>query len=73
MPVAVAGQLVAAGDDAADQRRVALGDPAEGEERGVHAGAGELLQQPVGVGLDAARQRLPAGAGITSANAWTWK
>src|SRR5690606_946334 len=60
--VAVAGQLVAAGDDAAHQRRVAFGDPAQREEGGVHLVALEQRQDALDVGLDAALAIVPAAA-----------
>ena len=59
--VAVAGQLVPGGDDGAHDLRVALGNPAEGEECTMDARGGELGEQPVHVGLDPARQRVPLG------------
>ena len=45
--------------DAADQARIALGHPAEHEERGAHPRVGEHRQQSVGVGLDAAGVAVP--------------
>src|SRR5262249_28594012 len=41
--------------------RMALGDPAECEEGGVHAGAGEGLQERFGVALNAGFATVPVG------------
>ena len=57
--VAVAGQFMAAGHDAAHQRGVALGDPAQGEEGGFRAVLVEQGQDAVDVALDAAFPALP--------------
>ena len=59
MPVAVAGQLVPGIDDPPDQRRMALGDPTEGEECPTRTGGGELGQDAVGIALDPARETIP--------------
>jgi hypothetical protein len=56
--VAVAGDLVPGGGDAPHERRVALGDLAEDEERRPRPGGGEVLQQRVGVALDAVGRRI---------------
>ena len=61
MAVAVAGEFVALGDDAAHQARMALGHPAEGEEGGVHAGGGETIEDARDVGIDARREPIPGG------------
>ncbi len=63
MVPSMAGEFVPAGDDAADQCGMALRDPAEGEEGGVHAGIGEQLKHPVGVGFDPAFELVPSRAG----------
>jgi hypothetical protein len=60
--VAVAGQLVAGGHVAADHRGIALGDPAEREERGVRAALREAREQALHVVLDAALDRVPRAA-----------
>jgi hypothetical protein len=57
--VAVAGEFVAGGDDAADEGGMALGDPAEGEEGGGDAGLGELFEDAVGVGFHPAGEAVP--------------
>ncbi|MCG8459810.1 MAG: toll/interleukin-1 receptor domain-containing protein, partial [Holophagales bacterium] len=62
MCVAVAGELVALLDDAPDQRRIALGDPAEHEEGGRHALVGKELQNALAVALDPTGQALPIAA-----------
>src|SRR6185369_8054286 len=56
---AVARELMAAGDDAADEFRIALGDPAEREKRGMRAVLVEHLQDAVDVRLDASVQSVP--------------
>jgi hypothetical protein len=71
--VAVAGQFVAAGDNAAHHRRIALGDPAEREERPLRAALFEDRQDALDVGFDAAFARRPAVAGDVGAKAETWK
>ena len=60
--MAVAGQLVALGNDAADQGRVPLGHPAQGEEGGAHVGGGEEVEHAMGVRLHASLARVPAVA-----------
>ena len=59
MVPAVAGDLVAGLGDAADQRGVALGDPAQSEEGRLDPGLVEQVEHRVGVALDAVRERLP--------------
>ena len=59
----MARDLVAGLGDAADQRRMALGDPAQREEGRLDAGLVEQRQDVIGVALDPARQRLPRVAG----------
>ena len=63
MVPAVAGDLMAGLGDAADQRGMALGDPAQGEEGRLHPGLVEQAEHRVGIALDAALQRLPIGRG----------
>ena len=53
MGVAVAGEFVAFGHDAAHDRRVTLGDPTQGEERGVRFVFGEQVEDQIGVAFDA--------------------
>jgi hypothetical protein len=48
----VAGQFVAIGGDPADQRRLPLRHPAEGEERRLHPSGIELIKNPIGIAID---------------------
>ena len=59
MVPAVAGQLVPLGHDAAHHGRVPLGDPTQGEERGMHLRPLELAEDAVDVGLDPAGETVP--------------
>ena len=61
--VAVAGEFVPLFDDRADQRRVALGHPTEGEEGGLGIAALEHLEDALDVSLDAAFAPVPIAAG----------
>ena len=58
MAVAVAGHLVPGGGDAPHQRRMVLGDRAEDEEGRPRPAGGELVEQRVGIALDAMRGRV---------------
>jgi len=60
--VAVTGDLVTGFRNAAHERRRALREPAEHEERCVHAALGQYFHQPFGVALHAQLARAPAGA-----------
>jgi hypothetical protein len=60
--MAVACQLMTLRDDAADQRRVPFGHPAQGEEGGAHIGGGEEVKHAMGVCLHASLARVPAFA-----------
>ncbi len=62
MRMAVARDLVAGIDDTADQLRVALGNPTEGEERRARPAIGKNLEYAIGVALDPARQAVPVRA-----------
>src|SRR5471032_2312520 len=61
--VAVAGQLVAVGDDGAHDGRVAFGDPAQREEGGMDGGAVQQEQDAFDIALDPAWQGGPVVAG----------
>ena len=63
MGVTVAGQLVAAVDDAPHQCRIALGDPAQGEEGGAGLVCLQQRQDQVDVAFDPARLCRPLRAG----------
>ena len=60
MAMAVASQLMTLRDDAADQRRVPFGHPAQGEEGGAHIGGGEEVEHAMGIRLDASLAGVPA-------------
>ena len=62
MVVAVARELVPVANHPLDQFRVALRDPAEHEERGVHVVLGEQIQHAPGVARDPRGQLLPVAA-----------
>lgn len=55
----MACKLVAARDDAADEIGMAFGDPAQRKESRMGTGRGENIQQPIGAGGNAARDRVP--------------
>src|SRR5262249_22577342 len=59
---AMAREFVALLDDTAHELRIAFGDPAERKECRLDSGAGEFLEQTIGIALDAARQSGPIGA-----------
>ena len=71
--MAVAGQLVPRRDDAPDQRRVALGDPAQGEEgaRGRRPRRTGRAPRPCSPRRGSAACPSSSRA-MTSAKAWTW-
>ena len=63
MVVTVAGQLMAFGHDPAHQARVPLGDPAEHEERALHAARAKEVEHAIGAVLDARISMFPMLAG----------
>ena len=62
MAVAVACQLVALTDNSADHMRIALRDPAKGEERGLRIAARQHVEDAVDISLDATLKRIPLRA-----------
>ena len=69
----MARQFVPGGDDAAHHRWMPFGDPAQGEERRLHAGRIEHAQDAIDVGLDPRGQPSQAVRGMRWAKACTWK
>ena len=57
----MAGNLMPRTDDPPDQRRIAVRDPAEREERRLRIALGEQRQDRIGVRLDAGLERAPVG------------
>src|SRR5690606_14593051 len=57
--IAVAGELMPLADDRPDHLRVALRDPAEGEERRLDPGAREEREDALDIAFDPARQGVP--------------
>ena len=62
MAIAVAGQFVSRRHDCLDQRRIAFADPAQREERGLHAVGFEQLKEAREIALDATGLGAPAAA-----------
>ncbi len=58
----MARKLMPFGDNAPDQLGMTLRHPTEGEERCLDAGVTEDAEHLLGIGLDAARPRIPACA-----------
>jgi len=61
MVITMRCHFVARGRDLTHERRKALSDPAENEERRAHARAREKLQQPIRISRHAAVELIPSG------------